>query len=541
MDRAPQSHDDAQSTYKPLLATGDEEELTEFPKPARSRQCSGESEQHRESSARTSRETRSSKLMRTSTWSLHVHANDTLPEYEIELDREDFETPDIDADGCYASFRQTVKHTLEGRKYGACAACIQSTIICCILFSTCCVIVETIEDVKREFRNSFTLLENVFTVVFTIEIVVRVWVAERPCEYFLTAANLVDILAVIPWYIEFVACSLIPAAQNKFDIEVSDSFQSLRMVRIVRMIRLSRVARLAKAARHSETITTMIQSVKGSASSLCALLACICMGTVFSATAIYWLECDDPETEFTSIPASIWWALPTITGVGYGDMVPMTVSGRIAASLAMVAGTLITSLCVAILTNSFYEQFQKNMKVLRYQQSQTNLMRVDKKKKMKLPQSPSYHSAEFAGVEHHRSFHHSDSGADIDEENLVVRLHAFEEEVERMMTHLRGRSQESKYQTSLDVLEDYGMMFFKQLSLAVEQVAEPDECGEAEVIIRRASQASLMLERRVSLSSILNSKSPSASIQIDRISQEHTRVEKSSMLDSKVSEERLQN
>jgi hypothetical protein len=266
------------------------------------------------------------------------------------------------------------------------------------------------------------------------------------------------------------------------------------------------------------------------------------MGTVFSATAIYWLECDDPETEFTSIPASIWWALPTITGVGYGDMVPMTVSGRIAASLAMVAGTLITSLCVAILTNSFYEQFQKNMKVLRYQQSQSNLMRVDKKKKMKMPSPSSHHSAEIARVEHNQSLHPSDYGADIDEANLVVRLHAFEEEVERMMTHLRGRSQESKYQTSLDVLEDYGMMFFKQLSLAVEQVAEPDECGEAEAIITtRASQASLMLERRVSLNSILNSKSPSASIQIDRISQEHTRVEKSSMLDSKVSEERLQN
>jgi len=73
------------------------------------------------------------------------------------------------------------------------------------------------------------------------------------------------------------------------------------------------------------------------------------------------LECEVEDTDFVSIPAAAWWALPTVTGVGYGDMIPQTLGGKMAGACTMVGGVLITSLSVAVTTNSFIEHFQRNM------------------------------------------------------------------------------------------------------------------------------------------------------------------------------------
>jgi hypothetical protein len=482
---------DAQKGYAALVDVAETQEKSRRPSTA------GSEEKSRRPSAAVS-----------VAWSVQAHPSDGNNEIE-DLFREDSEVEDAPSGGCVASCKRTVKLTLEGPKDGAAANCVQSTIICCILLSTACVMAETIHEVEKAFQNLFNALENVFTFVFTVEIVVRVWVADNAWRYFITIANVVDILAVLPWYIEFTTRNLIPyTPDNGFDSQMSHSFHSLRMVRIVRMIRLSRVARLAKAARHSETITTMIQSVRGSAAGLSALLACICMGTVFSATAIYYLECDDPDTQFTSIPASIWWALPTITGVGYGDMVPMTVPGRIAASLSMVVGTLITSLCVAILTNSFIEQFNKNVKQLKFQQRRANSNAVEKKRKMKAfaPTSSMSLSDEFAlRTSSSQAFQHIVFGEDCDAESLMAHLHFVEDEVSSLMTHLQTVSERKVFnnQASIEILEDHSRSFFKHLKHVVEQVVEePDSPGLSPKLPKMKRRSSAEFGSPASLSSL---------------------------------------
>merc|ERR1712187_104301 len=139
-------------------------------------------------------------------------------------------------------------------------------------------------------------------------------------------------------------------------------------VRVVRMVRLMRILRLAKALRHFEVITVVIESVHASANGLIALMAFTLMGTVFSATVAFFLESEEPESAFSSIPASMWWALAAVTGVGYGDMVPVTIGGKLTSAVAMIAGMIITSVSSAIITTSFMEQYQQKLRSLATQE-----------------------------------------------------------------------------------------------------------------------------------------------------------------------------
>jgi len=138
---------------------------------------------------------------------------------------------------------------------------------------------------------------------------------------------------------------------------VAGSFRTLRMVRMVRLVR---VLRIAKAFRHSEVITTVVASVVESVAALYVLVAGVCMGAIICATIAYALESDMPDTKFESIPAAMWWSLATITTVGYGDMVPVSVPGKIFGGLSMVMGMVIVSISVAVVTTHFTEVY--NMK-----------------------------------------------------------------------------------------------------------------------------------------------------------------------------------
>jgi len=348
---------------------------------------------------------------------------------------------------------------------------VQILVVGVILVSMVCVIVETVPDQTREQEHFFTVMEKVVTCLFTLEITLRICIAERPCQYFVSGGNAVDILATLPWYIEYLMRKILSQKQTRFNEDFADAFQ---------LIRLMRVLRLAKAARHSTVITTTLESVRGSLEGLSALAAFVCMGTVFAATVVFFLECEAPDTPFISIPAAVWWALPTVTGVGYGDMVPQTFPGKIAACCTMVGGVLITSLSVAVTTQSFMEHFQRNMQRAKV----TQRLRTSMKRGQTDSASPAANL-----------LHLSTSGQDLvglvnaasgDQDAMIPRLPRIEDELHNLLAEVHATleggvgaptlwpgSQDSGREallTSLELLTEQSRLWFRQVQRVTDDI-----------------------------------------------------------------------
>mmetsp|Transcript_60303 Transcript_60303/g.111857 ORF Transcript_60303/g.111857 Transcript_60303/m.111857 type:complete len:524 (-) Transcript_60303:194-1765(-) len=227
------------------------------------------------------------------------------------------------------------------------------------------------EYLEAGWGGVFDVVEFVCTLSFTVEVLLRTWAASDRCLYFCSTDNICDVIAAAPWYVEqFVRLLVYPTSPLLLVIPhdaLPIWFSPIRGEWMATLVQGLRVLRLAKAARRIETVTLVLESIRGSFQGLSVLLTFVCFGTIISATIVYYLERDEPGTRITSIPAACWWSIATITGVGYGDFVPETATGKLAAAMFMVSGLLLTSVSVAIITSSFIEQFQRNQVMMRVQ------------------------------------------------------------------------------------------------------------------------------------------------------------------------------
>lgn len=248
--------------------------------------------------------------------------------------------------------RRSIRRALEDPHSGPTALFVHYAVIGLIIASTLAAILVTIDDLERMYASSFELLEQVFTALFTIEIVLRMWTAPNFYMYFSAPSNIVDILATVPWYGEKLQEFVCRDWGRESPQDVAGSLRVLRTIRLIRLLRF------AKVARHSETMPLVLESLLASSSGLAVLSTMLGAGTVVAATAVYAVEADIPDGDFANIPSAMWWALTTITTVGYGDMVPQTIAGKCIGCLTMVGGTIIVSLSVATITTSFTDQYR---------------------------------------------------------------------------------------------------------------------------------------------------------------------------------------
>ena len=198
-----------------------------------------------------------------------------------------------------------------------------------ILTSMAVVMLDSVESLHQRYGGVFFVLEWSFTILFTIEYLLRLIAVKRPLLYVFSFLGLVDLLAIIPMYLSIF---LVGA-------------QSLLVLRALRFIRIFRIFKLTHFL---SEISFLSAALRSSAKKISVFMLIVIAIVIILGSIMYLVESE--ESGFTSIPESIYWAIVTITTVGYGDMTPVTPTGKFIASVIMLLGYSIIAVPTGILT-----------------------------------------------------------------------------------------------------------------------------------------------------------------------------------------------
>ena len=193
------------------------------------------------------------------------------------------------------------------------------------------VMLESVEAIYRDFGPTLKVLEWIFTIVFTVEFVTRLAVVKSKRNYLFSFFGIVDLLSILPTYLE-----LFIAGSGNFII--------------IRILRLLRMFRIFKMVQHVGDAHILINALKASRPKIAVFIFGIFAVVCVQGTLMYIIEGHLEDTKFTSIPQSIYWAIVTITTVGYGDITPITVVGKMLASVIMITGFAIIAVPTGIVT-----------------------------------------------------------------------------------------------------------------------------------------------------------------------------------------------
>ncbi|XP_076003218.1 potassium voltage-gated channel subfamily A member 3-like [Genypterus blacodes] len=194
------------------------------------------------------------------------------------------------------------------------------------------------------FTDPFFLIETLCIIWFSFELLVRFFACPSKTSFSKDIMNIIDIVAIIPYFITLGT----ELAEHQ-----GSSGQQAMSLAILRVIRLVRVFRIFKLSRHSKGLQILGQTLKASMRELGLLIFFLFLGVILFSSAVYFAEADEPSSSFTSIPEAFWWAVVTMTTVGYGDMHPVTIGGKIVGSLCAIAGVLTIALPVPVIVSNF--------------------------------------------------------------------------------------------------------------------------------------------------------------------------------------------
>ncbi|KAM4534542.1 potassium voltage-gated channel subfamily A member 7 [Fundulus diaphanus] len=200
------------------------------------------------------------------------------------------------------------------------------------------------------FQDPFFIVETICICWFSFELVMRFISAPNKIHFFKDIMNIIDFLAIMPF---FVTLGTELAKDKGTPPSVS--------LALIRVIRLVRVFRIFKLSRHSKGLQILGQTLKASLRELALLIFFLFIGVILFSSAVYFAEVDKPGTLFTSIPESFWWAVVSMTTVGYGDMCPGTVGGKLVGSMCAIAGVLTISLPVPVIVSNFSYFYHRGM------------------------------------------------------------------------------------------------------------------------------------------------------------------------------------
>jgi voltage-gated potassium channel len=217
-----------------------------------------------------------------------------------------------------------------------------TTLLCVILISVVVVMLESIGVIREKYYEPLKIIEWSITGIFTIEYLLRIWVIDRPIKYMLSFYGVVDLLTLLPSYLGLFFAG-------------SESLIVIRMLRILRVFRILKLGQYTQAGR---LIASALWSSKEKISVFILFVFTI---TVILGTLMYLIEGE--ENGFSDIPTSIYWAIVTITTVGYGDLSPVTGLGKFFASLVMILGYSIIAVPTGIVTATLLGKITQNTQV----------------------------------------------------------------------------------------------------------------------------------------------------------------------------------
>ena len=246
----------------------------------------------------------------------------------------------------WLSVRRRVFEVIEsGRESDLISKLFDGFLISLILLNVIAFAAETVSSVHARWGAELYLFELFSVAIFTLEYFVRIWAGVEvpflqrmpPWKARLKYASrpflIIDLLAILPFYLSF----LFPF----FDLRV------LRMFRVIRFLKL---------ARYSPALHTLMKVMSNERRALLGALILTLTMLLFASTGIYFIERDMANTPFSSVPAAAWWAMATLTTVGYGDMTPVTALGKIFGSVVMLIGLGLFALPIAIISTGFAQE-----------------------------------------------------------------------------------------------------------------------------------------------------------------------------------------
>ncbi|MCB1686127.1 MAG: ion transporter, partial [Pseudomonadales bacterium] len=244
--------------------------------------------------------------------------------------------------------RLRVAACLDARRTGdRLSQAVDLFLIALISLNVVAIVAESVPSLSRANRSAFDVFERFSVAVFTVEYLLRIWSAPDSQDtrfsdttmgrlrFALTPAAIVDLLAIAPYYLSMF-----------FGMD-------LRFLRVIRLLRVF------KLTRYSATVQMILSVFRAEASAFIASFALMLVLLVLASSGIYLIEHQVQPDKFGSIPAAMWWAMATLTTVGYGDTIPITALGKFFGGCITLIGVGMVALPAGILASSFSEQLRR--------------------------------------------------------------------------------------------------------------------------------------------------------------------------------------
>ncbi len=217
-------------------------------------------------------------------------------------------------------------------------------IMALILLNVLALILESVPEVGDVWASELAVFELVSVLIFTLEYGLRIWVCVEDARYaspfkgriryLVTPYAIIDLIAIAPFFLPFVGVDM----------------------RFVRSLRIMRLARVAKLARYTTAVGRIKKVILAKRDELVASLSFMVLLIIVSSCLLYYAEHDAQPEQFASIPATMWWSIVTLTTVGYGDIYPVTVAGKMLAAVISLLGIGMVALPTSILGAGFIEE-----------------------------------------------------------------------------------------------------------------------------------------------------------------------------------------
>ncbi|KAK6472243.1 potassium voltage-gated channel subfamily D member 3-like isoform X1 [Huso huso] len=196
----------------------------------------------------------------------------------------------------------------------------------------------------EQYGVAFFCMDTACVLIFTVEYLLRLFAAPSRYRFMRSVMSIIDVVAIMPYYIGLVMTN---------NEDVSGAFVTLRVFRVFRIFKFSR---------HSQGLRILGYTLKSCASELGFLLFSLTMAIIIFATVMFYAEKGSSASKFTSIPASFWYTIVTMTTLGYGDMVPKTIAGKIFGSICSLSGVLVIALPVPVIVSNFSRIYHQNQR-----------------------------------------------------------------------------------------------------------------------------------------------------------------------------------